>query len=93
MSSYNQGTHWEQVYGEHSMVTTAEEGIVWAIDAHGQTWRWNEGQISLEEIIDNADHEWTWIEHEQLIRVDVGYNSQVVGIKDNGDALFRTGVT
>jgi hypothetical protein len=93
MAEYNPGAVWEQVYGEHSMVTTAEEGVVWAIDAHGQTWRWNSGEISLEEIIDNTDHDWTWIDPEQLTRVDVGYNSQVVGIDTAGSAKWRVGVT
>jgi hypothetical protein len=93
---YAQGQEWEQVCGRALMrfVATAENGITWAIDPEGSIWRYKGGEITIEEIINNVDHEWTHVENNQLIRVDVGYNSQVVGIESNGgNALFRTGVT
>jgi hypothetical protein len=94
VEAYSTGTEWEQVLGLQSFVTTAEDSVTWAIDAEGEVWRWKGGLITIEEIINNVDHEWTHIPQKQLIRLDVGYNSQVVGIEDQGgNVLFRTGVT
>jgi hypothetical protein len=91
---YAVGTEWNQVPGEQSFVTTAEEGVVWAIDAEGEVWRWRGGEITVEEIVNNVEHGWTHVPERQLIKLDVGYNSQVVGIEENnGNALFRVGVT
>jgi len=75
-------------------VSTAEQGVVWAIDVDGEVWRWRGGEITVEEIVNNVDHDWIHVPEAQLIKVDVGYNSQVVGIEEvGGNALFRTGVT
>jgi hypothetical protein len=52
------GTDWDQVPGEMIYVATAEEGIVWGIDTDGEVWRWLEGEISIEEIVDNTEHHW-----------------------------------
>jgi len=75
-------------------IATAEQSVVWAIDVDGEVWRWNGGEITIEAIVNNVDHGWTHVSEKQLIKVDVGYNSQVVGIEEErGEALFRTGVT
>lgn len=42
-------------------VATAEQGIVWALDGEGNVWVLNEGTISIEEVIDNAEHDWVLI--------------------------------
>ena len=87
------GVAWEAVAGPQAFVATAEEGITWAIDAEGEVWRWKQGLITIEQVIDNVAHEWEHIAERQLIRVDVGGpTSTVVGIEQGGNALFRTGV-
>ncbi len=94
MVEHDYGTSWEEVPGEMRFVSTAEEGITWGIDPEGEVWRWLEGEISIEEIVDNTHHHWIHVPEKQLIKLDVGYNSEVVGIEeDNGDALYREGVT
>jgi hypothetical protein len=91
---YEAGTSWKQVLGTQSFVTTAEDGVTWAIDAEGEVWRWDGGVITMEAIVNNVEDDWVHIAEKQLIKVDVGYNSQVVGIESvQGNALFRTGVT
>jgi hypothetical protein len=77
-----------------TFVATAEEGITWGIDVDGEVWRWLEGEISIEEVVDNVDHHWIHVPERKLIAVDVGYNSEVLGIEANtGDVLFREGIT
>jgi hypothetical protein len=92
--AYSAGTSWSQVPGEQTYVTAAEETVVWAIDTEGEVWRWLGGEITLEGIVDNVEHGWTHVPQRQLVRVDVGYNAQVVGLEQGtGNALFRTGIT
>lgn len=59
-----------------AMVKTAEEGMVWAINAYGQVWRWRWGAISITEIVENAKNGWKFIKSPNGIKkIDVGYNS------------------
>ena len=48
-----QGHAWEQIPGHMKIVSTAEEGIVWALDDEDDIWIWEEGKISVEEIVRN----------------------------------------
>jgi len=45
------GSHWEEVKGWMQYVSTAEEGIVWAIDVEYDVWVLETGSISIESII------------------------------------------
>jgi len=47
------GVEWEQIPGSMRWVSTAEEGIVWALDDEDDIWIWEEGKISVEEIVRN----------------------------------------
>jgi len=88
-------TAWTPRPGHQAFVTVAETEVVWAIDAVNEVWRWDDGDITLEEIVDNVQcGGWTHVEQRQLVKLDVGYNAQVVGIEEGtGNAVFRTGVT
>jgi hypothetical protein len=57
-SAYDAGNEWTQVLGVQSFVTTAEDAVVWAIDDEGEVWRWGQGAITIEDIINNVDHQW-----------------------------------
>jgi len=57
-SAHGTGTGWEEVPGHMSYVKTAEEGITWAIDEVGEVWKWKGGDISIQVVVDNADHGW-----------------------------------
>ncbi len=57
-----QAVVWTQVPGKFKHVSTAEEGIVWAIDEENDIWIWEEGKISVEEIVRNQDHKWTEVD-------------------------------
>jgi hypothetical protein len=89
------GTSWEQVPGRQRFVSSAEEGIVWAIDPEDDVWILKTGDISTETYVDNIEEGWTLIENyagNTLIQVDSGYNSQLVGVNAEGRAYYRTGI-
>lgn len=90
------GTDWESVPGTMRFVSSAEVGVVWAIDPEDDVWILKTGDITTEVIINNIDHDWILVEGEDgnvLIQVDSGYNSQVVGVNSGGEAFWRTGIT
>jgi hypothetical protein len=76
-----------------SFVATAEEGIVWGIDPEGEVWRYDGGEISIQEVINNVDHGWKLIADKKMLEVDVGYNAQVVASNNEGQTFFRNGIT
>lgn len=90
------GKSWKQVPGDMSKLSSAEKGIVWAVDSgkgsEAEIWVLKVGSITVQKIIENERLGWTLVE-KKLVKVDVGYNSQVVGLDDGQDAFFRTGVT
>ena len=52
-------------------VSTAEEGIVWAIDDDHDVWVLRAGSISVEDVIKN-EPTWKPIPDAKLVYVDVG---------------------
>jgi hypothetical protein len=50
-----------------AFVSTAEQGIVWALDQDGNLWILDTGDISVQEVIDNTDGGWTLVEPEKLM--------------------------
>jgi hypothetical protein len=74
-------------------VSTNEQGIVWAIDDEADIWVLKTGSLDVEPPVQNEEHGWILIPENELIQVDVGYNAQVVGVTENHEALFRTGIT
>lgn len=54
------GSDWEGVPGAMIYVSTAEEGVVWAIDDEHDLWILKTGTISVVPVIRND--EWDWIE-------------------------------
>jgi hypothetical protein len=52
-------------------VSTAEEGIVWAIDDDHDVWVLRAGTISVDVVIDN-EPEWRPVPDVKLVYVDVG---------------------
>jgi len=89
------GTSWEQIPGRQRFVSSAEEGIVWAIDPEDDVWILKTGDISIQEYTDNIEEGWTLIENyagNTLIQVDSGCNSQLVGVNSQGMAYYRTGI-
>jgi hypothetical protein len=90
------GTEWELVPGTMRFVSSAETGIVWAIDPEDDVWILKTGDITTEVIINNIDHDWILVEGtggNVLIQVDSGYNSQLVGVNSGGSAYYRTGIS
>jgi hypothetical protein len=90
------GTSWEEIPGFKRFVSSAEEGIVWAIDPEDDVWILIAGEISIQEYTDNIEEGWTLIENyagNTLIQVDSGYNSQLVGVNQEGNAYYRTGIS
>jgi hypothetical protein len=81
------------VPGWMQYVSTAEEGIVWAIDVEYDVWVLETGSISTAEIIRNQELGWTLIEEQKLVQLDTGFNGYVVGLSDNGAAHWRNGIT
>jgi hypothetical protein len=84
---------WTRVTGEMTYVSTAEEGIVWAIDDDHDVWVYKifEG-ISIEKKVDNTPT-WTEILDTKLTYIDVGRQGQLVGLKDSGCSFWRKGIT
>jgi len=74
------------------LVSTAEEGIVWALDDEDDIWIWEEGKISVEEIVRNEKVGYKLISG-KLVQVDTGANGRLVGVNAGGSAFMRTGVT
>jgi hypothetical protein len=83
---------WTRVTGEMTYVSTAEEGIVWAIDDDHDVWVLKTGKITVEEQIHN-DEWWTPVTDHKLVYVDVGRQGQLVGLKDSGCSFWRKGIT
>jgi hypothetical protein len=87
------GDDWEQIPGSMAFVSTAEQGIVWALDVVGGLWILDTGAISEEEVVNNETLGWTLVEDGLLVQVDVGKNGRLVGRKTDGLTYFRTGIT
>jgi len=87
------GDSWKLVPGWMQYVSTAEEGVVWAIDVEYDVWVLETGSISTAEIIRNQELGWTLIEEQKLVQLDTGFNGYVVGLSDNGAAHWRNGIT
>jgi len=86
------GDGWEQHQGEMTYVSTAEEGIVWAIDDDHDVWVLKAGTISVVDVVDN-EPTWTPIPNAQLVYVDVGRQGQLVGLRESGCSFWRKGIT
>ncbi len=86
------GIEWEQMPGHMSYVATAEEGIVWALDDEDDIWIWEEGKISVEEVIRNEKVGFTQVAG-KLVQVDTGKDGRLVGVNSGGTAFMRTGIT
>lgn len=61
------GTGWKMIPGWQIFVSTAEEGIVWAIDVEHDVWVLETGTISIHEIIENEENGWELVVEEKLI--------------------------
>jgi len=61
------GDNWVEVKGWMQYVSTAEEGIVWAIDVEYDVWVLETGTISIAEIIKNQELGWTLVEGQKLV--------------------------
>jgi hypothetical protein len=86
------GTRWVQHTGAMIYVSTAEEGIVWAIDDDHDVWVLRAGTISVDVVIDN-EPEWSPIPGVKLTYVDVGRQGQLVALKSSGCSFWRKGIT
>ena len=87
------GSNWEKHQGEMTYVSSAEEGIVWAIDDDHDVWVLKAGVISVEEEVDNSP---TWNPTDpsiKLVFVDAGKMGGLVGLKDTGCSFMKTGIT
>ena len=80
-----------------SFTSSAEVGIVWALNPEGEAWILKVGEITTHEYVENIPAGWTLVEGVEggnlLIQVDSGYNSQVVGVSDTGIVYQRTGIS
>jgi hypothetical protein len=88
-----EGVDWLQRESFMAYVSTAEEGIVWALDEEGEVWILDSGTISIDDTVPNDQLGWTHAPDALLMQVDVGYNSQVAGVDSAGKVYWRTGVT
>jgi len=86
------GSDWKQMTGSMAFVSTAEQGLVWALDQVGGLWL-IEGEISWEPVIRNELVGWTKVEDGKLLQVDVGRNGKLVGRWNDGQTRWRTGIT
>jgi len=86
------GTDWIEVKGWMQYVSTAEEGIVWAIDVEYDVWVLETGKISIAQIIKNQELGWELIDS-KLVQLDVGFNGYVVGLAESGQAYWRNEIT
>jgi hypothetical protein len=87
------GEEWLQRESYMAYVSTAEEGIVWSLDEKGEVWILKSGSISIDDTVPNGELGWTHAPDALLVQVDVGYNSQVAGVDDQGAVYWRTGIT
>jgi hypothetical protein len=76
-----------------AFVSTAEEGVVWALDQTGSLWILNTGTVSIGTVIKNEELGWTLVEDGLLVQVDVGRNGRLIGRKTDGNTYLRTGIT
>jgi hypothetical protein len=74
-------------------VATAEQGIVWGLDKHGDIWILNTGDISDEAVIENETMGWILVADAHLVQLDVGSRGRVAGVTSTHDCMMRTGVT
>jgi len=87
------GDSWDQTERYMAWVSTAEEGIVWSLDDKGDVFVLKTGSISVDPFVPNNELGWTHAPDALLIQVDVGYNSQVAGVDEEGQVYWRTGIT
>jgi hypothetical protein len=76
-----------------AFVSTAEEGVVWALDQTGSLWILNTGTVSIGTVINNVEEGWTLVEPEKLVQIDTGYHGLTVARNSQGQTFFRDGVT
>jgi len=83
---------WEQTPGVFKHVSSAEEGIVWAIDQESDIWIWEEGKISVEEIVRNKDNKWVEVDRikNKMLKVEVGKDYRAFGIDSVGTIYYRS---
>jgi len=89
------GTNWEQHQGTSmEFVSTAEEGVVWTIDEEHDVWVLKAGEITEEETTTDMD-DWKQIgnETEKFIYIDAGFDGHLVALKEDGNVLYRTGIS
>jgi len=99
------GTEWEEIPCEMSYVSTAEQGIVWAIDDNHDVWVLRTGSISTETEINNYP-EWEKptdptspdaypdnVLDAYLTYVDVGRQGQLVGLKSSGCSFWMRDIS
>jgi hypothetical protein len=86
------GTAWKKECGEMMYVSTAEQGVVWAIDDDHDVWVLKTGTITIDQTINN-EPTWSKIPDAKLVYVDVGRQGQLVGLKDTGCSFWRKGIT
>jgi streptogramin lyase len=74
-------------------VSTAEEGIVWAIDDDHDVWVLrNDGTISMGTVVNNAPT-WTLVPNSDFTYIDVGRQGQLVAVTDSGCSFWMRGIT
>jgi len=86
------GDDWAQHQGEMIYVSTAEQGIVWAIDDDHDVWVLRAGTITTGIIINN-EPTWEKIPDMKLVYLDVGKGGQLVGLLNTGCSFWRKGIT
>jgi len=74
-----------------AFVSTAEQGLVWALDQVGGLWL-IEGEITWEPVIRNEEHGWTLVEPERLVQIDTGFRGHTVARNVDGKSFYREGV-
>jgi hypothetical protein len=82
---------WEQHQGEMAYVSTAEQGIVWAIDDDHDVWVLRTGSISVEEVINN-EPDWTPVHDVKFTYIDVGKGGQLVAVTNSGCSFWKRGI-
>jgi hypothetical protein len=87
------GATWEQVAGTMIYVSTAEQGVVWALDVEGDVWIYETGDISVEEQYDPETDDYIPAGPQDLRwkAVEVGRYGLVVALDTNHDLYHRAG--
>lgn len=67
--------------------------MVWALDVEHDVWALDAGKIKIRTIIKNEKWGWTLISPKKFKKVDVGFNSHVVGLDMDGNVFYRTQIT